>query len=157
MGRCAAVPDRGAAAAITFFRGGQVQVNFDNMPSIVAHIRSSASRAPGDKSAERLRQMDALKSTPKQVEGKLTAEINLGRDGTAPGLFRQRVVIQTAKAFGDNIKAETETQNERVRPLRLLHQEPARRLSGNAAAVRLRRNIERGWFTLLTRSRLRLC
>ena len=86
--------DRGAKAAITVFRGGQVQVIFDNMPPIVAHIRFGALRTPGDKSAERLRQMDALRSTPKQVEDKLTPEINLSRDGTAPGLFRQRVVIQ---------------------------------------------------------------
>jgi hypothetical protein len=77
---------------------------------IAAHIRFGALRPPGDKSAERLRQMDALRSTPKQVEDKLTAEINQGRDRTAPGLFRQRVVIQRAEAFGDNIKAETGTK-----------------------------------------------
>ena len=102
--------DRGAKAAITVFRGGQVQVIFDNMPPIVAHIRFGALRAPGDKSAERLRQMDAPRSTPTQVEDKLAAEINLSRDGTAPGLIRQRVVIQRAEAFGDNIKAETGTK-----------------------------------------------
>src|SRR5947199_2451267 len=39
------VPYRGAALAITDMLGGQVQVIFDNMPSIIQHIRSGALRA----------------------------------------------------------------------------------------------------------------
>ena len=41
------VPYRGAAPAITDLLGGHVQVIFDNMPSIIQHIRSGALRALG--------------------------------------------------------------------------------------------------------------
>lgn len=47
------IPYRGAGPAITDLIGGQVDVLFDNMPSIVGHIRSGAVRALGVTSAER--------------------------------------------------------------------------------------------------------
>ena len=39
------VPYRGAAPAITDLLGGQVQVIFDNMPSIIQHVRAGSVRA----------------------------------------------------------------------------------------------------------------
>ena len=39
------VPYRGAAPAITDLLGGQVQVIFDNMPSILQHVRAGSVRA----------------------------------------------------------------------------------------------------------------
>jgi tripartite-type tricarboxylate transporter receptor subunit TctC len=91
------VPYRGAAPAITDMLGGQVQVIFDNMPSIIQHIRSGAFRALGVTTAERSPQlpdvqaiaetvpgyeasalfgMGAPKSTPKEVVEKLNKQIN---------------------------------------------------------------------------------
>ena len=51
------VPYRGAALAITDMLGGQVQVIFDNMPSIIQHIRSGALRALGVTTAQRSPQL----------------------------------------------------------------------------------------------------
>src|SRR5258708_4598735 len=47
------VPYRGAAPAITDMLGGQVQVIFDNMPSIIQHIKSGALRALAVTTTER--------------------------------------------------------------------------------------------------------
>jgi tripartite-type tricarboxylate transporter receptor subunit TctC len=47
------VPYKGAGPAITDLIGGQVDVLFDNMPSIVSHIRAGSVRALGVTSAQR--------------------------------------------------------------------------------------------------------
>lgn len=47
------IPYRGAAPAITDMLGGQVQVIFDNMPSIIQHIRAGSLRALAVTTAER--------------------------------------------------------------------------------------------------------
>src|ERR1700740_3445974 len=47
------VPYRGAAPAITDMLGGQVQVIFDNMPSIIQHIRAGSLRAMAVTTADR--------------------------------------------------------------------------------------------------------
>ena len=127
------VPYRGAAPAITDLLGGQVQVIFDNMPSIIQHIRSGALRALGVTTAERSPQlpdvqaiaetvpgyeasalfgMGAPAKTPSEIVGKLNAEINAV---LAEPEMRQRLVelggeplIQSPEAFGGMIKAETE-------------------------------------------------
>ena len=127
------VPYRGAAPAITDLLGGQVQVIFDNMPSIIQHIRSGALRALGVTTAERSPQlpdvqaiaetvpgyeasalfgMGAPAKTPSEIVGKLNAEINAV---LAEPEMKQRLVelggeplIQSPEAFGGMIKAETE-------------------------------------------------
>ena len=127
------VPYRGAALAITDLLGGQVQLIFDNMPSIIQHIRSGALRPLGVTTAERsallpdvqaisetvkgyeasaLFGMGAPKNTPKEIIAKLNSEVNAVM---AEPAIKARLVdlggeprIQTPEAFGAEIVAETE-------------------------------------------------
>ena len=126
------VPYRGAAPAITDMLGGQVQVIFDNMPSIIQHIRAGSLRALGVTTAERSPQLPdvpaiaetvpgyeasalfgigAPKNTPKEVIEKLNSEINAI---LAEGEMKKRLaelggepLIQSPEAFGEQITAET--------------------------------------------------
>jgi len=127
------VPYRGAAPAITDMLGGQVQVIFDNMPSIIQHVRGGALCALGVTTAERSPQLPDVQAvgetvkgyeasalfgigapakTPKDIIQKLNAEINAVM--TDPVVKKQLVElggeprIQTPEAFGAEIVAETE-------------------------------------------------
>ena len=127
------VPYRGAAPAITDLLGGQVQVIFDNMPSIIQHIRGGAVRALGVTTTQRSPQLPDVQSiaetvpgyeasalfgmgaplkTPKELIARLNAEINAVM--AEPDMTRRLVdlggdpLIQTPEAFGTQIKAETE-------------------------------------------------
>jgi len=127
------VPYRGAAPAITDLLGGQVQVIFDNMPSIIQHIRSGSLRALGVTTAERSPQlpdvqaiaetvpgyeasalfgMGAPKNTPRAIIEKLNSEINTIL--VEPEMKKRLVelggepLIQSPEAFGSMIEAETE-------------------------------------------------
>jgi len=127
------VPYRGAGPAVTDMLGGQVQVIFDSMPSIIPHIRSGALRALAVTSATRSSQlpdtpaiadtvpgyeasalfgMAAPKNTSKEIIEKLNKEINAVL--AEPGMQKQLVelggepVIGTPEAFGALIVAETE-------------------------------------------------
>src|ERR1700716_725109 len=127
------VPYRGAALALTDLIGGQVQVIFDNMPSVIQHIRAGALRALAVTSTERsallpevptvaetvpgyeasaLFGMGAPKNTPKEIVAKLNAEINAIL--AEPDMKKRLVelggdpLIQTPEKFGADIAAETE-------------------------------------------------
>ena len=128
------VPYRGAAPAITDLLGGQVQVIFDNMPSIIQHVRAGSLRAlavtthgegrrccltcrsvadtiPGYE-ASALFGMGVPKNTPKEIIAKLNKEINAV---LAEPTIKARLIdlggeplIGTPDAFGAMIVAETD-------------------------------------------------
>src|SRR5947209_10448861 len=60
---------RGAAPAITDMLGGQVQVIFDNMPSIIQHIRAGSLRALGVTTAQRSPQLPDVPAIGETVKG----------------------------------------------------------------------------------------
>src|SRR4029079_14984956 len=124
---------RGAAPAITDLLGGQVQVIFDNMPSILQHVRAGSVRAlavtstakspllpdvpvladtiPGYE-ASALFGMGAPKNTPKEIIARLNKEIN---EVLAEPTIKARLVdlggeplIGTPEPFGEMIVAETD-------------------------------------------------
>jgi tripartite-type tricarboxylate transporter receptor subunit TctC len=127
------VPYRGAAPAITDLLGGQVQIIFDNMPSIIEHVRSGSLRALAVTTAVRSPQlpdvptvaetvpgyeasalfgMGVPKKTPPEIIEKLNKEINAV---LAEPELRKRLIelggeplIGTPEAFGAMIAAETE-------------------------------------------------
>jgi tripartite-type tricarboxylate transporter receptor subunit TctC len=127
------VPYRGAAPAITDLLGGQVQVIFDNMPSIIQHIRGGAVRALGVTTTQRSPQLPDVQAiaetvpgyeasalfgigapskTPKEVIARLNTEINAIM--AEPDMTKRLVelggapLIQAPEAFGEQIKAETD-------------------------------------------------
>jgi tripartite-type tricarboxylate transporter receptor subunit TctC len=127
------IPYKGAAPAITDLLGDRVQVIFDNMPSILQHIRGGALRALAVTTAERspelpdvptvaetvpgyeasaLFGMGAPKKTPPEIIAKLNKEINAV---LAEPEMKKRLtelggepLISTPEAFGAMIVAETE-------------------------------------------------
>ncbi|CAL80710.1 conserved hypothetical protein; putative signal peptide; putative UPF0065 (bug) family protein [Bradyrhizobium sp. ORS 278] len=127
------VPYRGAAPAITDMLGGQVQVIFDNMPSIIQHIRSGSLRALGVTTQERSAQlpdvqaiaetvpgyeasalfgMGAPKNTPKEIVEKLNKQVNAVL--AEPEITKRLIdlggepLIQSPEQFGAQIAAETD-------------------------------------------------
>jgi tripartite-type tricarboxylate transporter receptor subunit TctC len=127
------VPYRGAAPAITDMLGGQVQLIFDNMPSILPQIRSGALRALAVTTATRSAElpdvptvaetvpgyeasalfgMGAPKKTPPEIIEKLNREINAVL--TEPETRKRLVelggepLIGTPQAFAAMIAAETD-------------------------------------------------
>src|SRR5262249_9222437 len=127
------VPYRGAAPALTDLIGGQVQVIFDNMPSVIQHIRSGALRALAVTTTQRSPQlpdtpavaetvpgyeasalfgMGAPRNTPKEIIARLNAEVNaiLAEPAIKARLIELggEPLITTPDEFGAMIVAETE-------------------------------------------------
>ncbi|MDO8400574.1 MAG: tripartite tricarboxylate transporter substrate binding protein [Bradyrhizobium sp.] len=127
------IPYRGAAPAITDMLGGQVQLIFDNMPSILQHIRAGSLRAlavtstarssllpdvpvladtiPGYE-ASALFGAGAPKNTPKEILEKLNKTFNevLAEPAIKAKLFDLggEPLPGPPEAFGKMIVAETE-------------------------------------------------
>jgi tripartite-type tricarboxylate transporter receptor subunit TctC len=127
------VPYRGAAPAITDMLGNRVQVIFDNMPSIIEHVRGGKLRALAVTTAVRSPQlpdvptvaetvpgyeasalfgMGAPIKTPPEIIAKLNREINLV---LAEPEIKKRLtelggepLISSPEGFGAMIAAETE-------------------------------------------------
>jgi tripartite-type tricarboxylate transporter receptor subunit TctC len=127
------IPYKGAAPALTDLLGNRVQVIFDNMPSIISHIKAGSLRALAVTTAQRSSQlpdvpalgetvpgyeasalfgMGAPKKTPPEIIEKLNHEINAV---LAEPEMKQRLVelggdplISTPEAFGAMMAAETE-------------------------------------------------
>ena len=124
---------KGAAPATTDLLGNRVQVMFDNMPSIIGHIRGGKLRALAVTTSERspelpdvptvaetvpgyeasaLFGMGAPAKTPPEIIARLNREIN---EVLAEPDVKKRLtelggapLITSPKDFGDMIKAETE-------------------------------------------------
>ena len=127
------VPYRGAAPAITDMLGNRVQLIFDNMPSIIGHIRGGALRALAVTTAERSPQlpdvptvaetipgyeasalfgMGAPIKTPPEIIEKLNREINavLADPDVKARLIELggEPLVSSPQGFGAMIAAETE-------------------------------------------------
>ena len=127
------VPYRGAAPAITDMLGGQVQVIFDNMPSVIQHIRGGALRALAVTTTERSELCRVSRPSRKpframrrarcsawarrrrrrpEIIAKLNSEINAVL--AEPAIKAKLIdlggepLIGTPEAFGAMIVAETE-------------------------------------------------
>src|SRR5882724_6261409 len=126
------VPYRGSAPAMTDMLAGQVQVIFDNMPSVLPHIKSGALRALAVTTAARSPELPdvptvgetvkdyeasawfgvgAPKGTPKEIIEKLNHEVNAIIQEPA---MKQRLaelggvpIVATPDAFGKIIADET--------------------------------------------------
>ncbi|MCX7318933.1 MAG: tripartite tricarboxylate transporter substrate binding protein [Hyphomicrobiales bacterium] len=138
------IPYRGAALAITDMTGGQVQVIFDNMPSIIQHIRAGNLRALGVTTTEKsallpdvptvaetvpgyeasaLFGMGAPKKTPPEIIAKLNAAVN---EVLAEPAIKAKLIdlggdplIGPPEAFGKMIVAETEKWEKVVKAANL--------------------------------------
>ena len=126
------VPYRGSAPALTDMLGGQVQVIFDNMPSVIPHIKAGKLRALAVTTAARAPELPdvptvaetvkgyeasawfgigAPKGTPKDVIEKLNKEVN---EILAEPNIKQRIaelggvaIVATPDEFGKIIADET--------------------------------------------------
>ena len=131
------IPYRGAAPAITDMLGGQVQLIFDNMPSILQHIRAGSLRAlavtstarssllpdvpvladtiPGYE-ASALFGAGAPKNTPKEIIEKLNKDVQRGARGTRDqgqaDRSRRRAAARAAGGFRQDDRGRNRKMGE---------------------------------------------
>ena len=127
------VPYRGSAPALTDMLSGQVQVMFDNMPSVISHVKSGGLRALGVTTAARSPELpDAPtvgetvkdyeasawfgigvpKGTPPDIIEKLNKAVN---EILAEPEMKKRIaelggvpIVATPAEFGAVVQAETD-------------------------------------------------
>jgi len=127
------VPYRGSAPALTDLLSGQVQIIFDNMPSVIPHIKSGSLRALGVTTAARSPELPDVptvgetvkdyeasawfgigvpKGTPKDAIDKLNKEVN---EILAEPAMKTRIaelggipIVVTPEGFGAVVQSETD-------------------------------------------------
>jgi tripartite-type tricarboxylate transporter receptor subunit TctC len=135
------VPYRGSAPAITDLRGGQIDMFFDNSPSILPHIKSGALRALAVTGSRRLASLPTTptmeeagykgfviepwfglmvqKKTPAAIVGILNRAFNeaLTDPDTVKRLAEMEITPRggTAVAFGAHMTAETKRWGELIK------------------------------------------
>ena len=79
------VPYRGSAPALTDLLGGQVQVIFDNMPSVISHIKGGKLRALGVTTEARSDQLPDVPTVAETVKGyEASAWFGMGAPAKTP-------------------------------------------------------------------------
>ena len=92
------VPYRGSAPALTDLLGGQVHVIFDNMPSVISHIKGGKLRALGVTTEQRSDQLPDVPTVAETVKGyEASAWFGMG----APAKTPPDVIAVLNKAIND--------------------------------------------------------
>ncbi|MBI2770637.1 MAG: tripartite tricarboxylate transporter substrate binding protein [Burkholderiales bacterium] len=96
------VPYRGAGPATTDLIGGQVDVIFDNMPSMIAHIRGGTVRALGVTSAQRSPALPDVPTVAETVPGyEASAWFGAGMPKGSPAAAIARINREINAALAD--------------------------------------------------------
>ncbi len=96
------VPYKGSAPAISDLRGGQIQLFFDNSPSILPHIKSGALRALASTGAKRSRSLPDLPTLQQAGYSEFLVEPWFGI--IAPAKTPPALIAKLNEAFNDALK-----------------------------------------------------
>jgi tripartite-type tricarboxylate transporter receptor subunit TctC len=92
------VPYRGSALALTDMLSGQVQVMFDNMPSVISHVKSGGVRALAVSTASRSPELPDVPTIDETVKGfEASAWFGMG----APKGTPQEIIAKLNKEVGE--------------------------------------------------------
>ena len=96
------IPYKGAGPAITDLIGGQVDVLFDNMPSIIGHIRGGPLRALGVTSAQRSSALPDVPTVAETVPGyEASAWFGMAAPKGTPAAVIERLNREVNAALAD--------------------------------------------------------